>query len=100
MHRQGLPTAPVFDATPQQLMDELRPQSSDCGAFVPPSLPETHAPPMRLYDPDDPTTFPWIQGANPVPMPHTQVPGASDTGDTLGDMPISPPPTYRPLATV
>jgi hypothetical protein len=49
MHRQGLPTATVFDATPQQLMDELRPQSSDGGAFVPPSLPETHPPPMRLY---------------------------------------------------
>jgi hypothetical protein len=48
-HRQGLPTAAVFDPTPQPFMDEFRPQASDGGAFVSPSLPETRASPMRHY---------------------------------------------------
>ncbi|KAH9973125.1 hypothetical protein BGW80DRAFT_1445663 [Lactifluus volemus] len=100
MHRQGSPTAPVFDPTPQPLMDEVRPQSSDGGAFVPPPLPDTRAPPIRPYDPDDPTTFPWNQGANPVPKPHAQVPAASDTGHTPANMPISPPPIYHSLPVV
>ncbi|KAH9955186.1 hypothetical protein BGW80DRAFT_375934 [Lactifluus volemus] len=99
-HRQGSLTAPMFDAAPQLLIEEFRPQSSYGEAFVPPSLPETRAPPMRPYDPDDPTTFPCHQGANPEPKSHTQVPAASDMGHTLSDMPISPPPTYSALPTV
>ncbi|KAH9973126.1 hypothetical protein BGW80DRAFT_286690 [Lactifluus volemus] len=73
-HRQGSPTAAVFDPTPQPLMDEFRPQSSESRPFVPPSLPETRVPPMRIYDPEDPTTFPSYQGPDPVPEAHTKVP--------------------------
>jgi hypothetical protein len=47
-HQQDFPTAAEFDPTPQPVMDGFRPQS-DGAEFVPPSLPETHAPPMRIY---------------------------------------------------
>jgi hypothetical protein len=53
-HRQDPPAAAVVDVIPPPLMNQVRPQSSEGGAivpppFVPPSLPETRAPPMRLY---------------------------------------------------
>jgi hypothetical protein len=125
-HQQGLPTAAVFDATPQPHMDEVRPQSSDSRPFVLPSLPETRAPPMRLYvravfsmsfsqtcahshvlpsfiyaqDPDNPTTFSWNQETIPVPKVRTQVPEASNTGATLANTSTSPPPTYFGFPTV
>ena len=120
-HQQGLPTAAAFDIVPQPLVDEVRPQSSGGGAFVPPSLPETRAPPMRLYvrismslfcrrpvhvlvlpsflyvqDPNDPNTLSWNQETISVRKAHTQVSETSNIGDTLTNMPLatSPPPTY------
>ncbi|KAH9973130.1 hypothetical protein BGW80DRAFT_1560735 [Lactifluus volemus] len=98
--RLGSPTAPVFDPTPQPLMDEVRPQSSEGGPFVTPPLPDSRAPAIRIYDPEDPSTFPWNQGTDPVLRADTQVPAPSNTGDTLADMATSPPPAYSGLPTV
>ncbi|KAH9955184.1 hypothetical protein BGW80DRAFT_1566308 [Lactifluus volemus] len=99
---QRLPAAAVYSGTPQLLMDEIQPQSSDGRVVVTPFLPETRAPPMRIYDPDDPTTFPWNQGegSNAVPKVYTQVPATSDAGHTMASMPTSPPPAYCALPTV
>ncbi|KAH9955185.1 hypothetical protein BGW80DRAFT_1396314 [Lactifluus volemus] len=98
--QQSPPIAAVYGGTQQPPMDEVWPQPTDGGAFVTPSLPETRALPMRLYDPDDPTTFPGYQGPDPVPKAHTQVPAVSNTGSTLVNMQTSQPPGYHGFPTV
>ncbi|KAI0250334.1 hypothetical protein BJV78DRAFT_1220006 [Lactifluus subvellereus] len=55
--------------------------------------------PMKFYDPNDPTTFPWFQGAGQV---HTKVPVAlnRDSGKTLTNVQNSRPQGYHGLPTV
>ncbi|KAH9955177.1 hypothetical protein BGW80DRAFT_1396266 [Lactifluus volemus] len=73
--QQG-PPASVFDGTPQPVMGQVQSPPPDDGAFVPPSLPAASTTPMRLYDPNDPTTFPGYQGTVPAHAPevYTEVP--------------------------
>ncbi|KAI0246494.1 hypothetical protein BJV78DRAFT_1254363 [Lactifluus subvellereus] len=57
-------------------------------------MPETPASPMKLYDPNDPTTFPGPQGTGQV---RTEVPVAPYSGNTLAHIQTSPPPEYHSL---
>ncbi|KAI0246208.1 hypothetical protein BJV78DRAFT_1256859 [Lactifluus subvellereus] len=59
-------------------------------------MPGTPASPMKLYDPNDPTTFPGFQGAGQV---HTGVPVAPYGGNTLANMQTSRPQGYHGLPT-
>ncbi|KAI0250831.1 hypothetical protein BJV78DRAFT_1282904 [Lactifluus subvellereus] len=94
---QGSSTAFVVDGAPQPLMGEVRPPGSDDGTYVPSSMPETPATPRKLYDPNDPTTFPGFQGAGQL---HTEVPVAPYGGNTLTKVQTSPPQGYHGFPTV
>ncbi|KAH9973128.1 hypothetical protein BGW80DRAFT_286726 [Lactifluus volemus] len=63
--QQPPPGATVYDGTPQPLMGQVQLPQPDERAFIPPSLPTIPTTPMRLYDPNDPTTFPGYQGTVP-----------------------------------
>jgi hypothetical protein len=119
--------SPRCDPVPQPVKDDFRPQSSAGATFVPPPSPDMRSTPsMRPYvrvstslsqtfsrlscsplflyaqDPDDPTTFPWKQGIDHVPMADSPVPEASSTGhtQTTGSMTTFPPPAYHGLQIV
>ncbi|KAI0250868.1 hypothetical protein BJV78DRAFT_1282928 [Lactifluus subvellereus] len=87
----------VVDGTPQPLMSEVR----DDGTHGPSSMPETPASPMKLYGPNDPTTFPEFQGAGQV---HTElevpVTVQREVGNTLANIQTSSPQEYYGFPTV
>ncbi|KAI0250841.1 hypothetical protein BJV78DRAFT_1154793 [Lactifluus subvellereus] len=89
--------ASVADGAPQSLVGEVRPPGSDDGTHGPSSMPGTPATPMKLYDPNDPTTFPGFQGAGQV---YTEVPVAPYSGNTQTNMQTSPPQGYHGFPTV
>ncbi|KAH9973132.1 hypothetical protein BGW80DRAFT_286807 [Lactifluus volemus] len=80
----GQHTAAVYGGTPQPIMEQVQSPPPDDGAFVPPSLPTTPTTPIKLYDPNDPTTFPGYQGTVPAPAAgvYTDVPNMY-TGSTV-----------------
>ncbi|KAH9973143.1 hypothetical protein BGW80DRAFT_286979 [Lactifluus volemus] len=99
--QQALPTAVVYGGTPQPLMGQVQSPPADDGAFMPPSLPTTPTTPIRLYDPNDPTTFPGYQGTFPTPAAevYTEVPNMY-IGSTVASTQPSRPQGYHGLPTV
>ncbi|KAH9973122.1 hypothetical protein BGW80DRAFT_1560727 [Lactifluus volemus] len=100
--QQGPPAAAaVYDGTPQPLMGEVQSPPPDDGSFIPPPLPTTLTTPMRLYDPNDPTTFPVYQGIAPAPAAEvsTEAPNMY-AGSTVASTQPSQPQGYHGLPTV
>ncbi|KAH9973136.1 hypothetical protein BGW80DRAFT_286870 [Lactifluus volemus] len=97
----GQHTAAVYGGTPQPVMGQVQSSPPDDGAFVPPSLPITPTTPIKLYDPNDPTTFPGYQGTIPAPAAgvYTEVPNMY-TGSTLASTQASRPQGYHGFPTV
>ncbi|KAH9973121.1 hypothetical protein BGW80DRAFT_1252422 [Lactifluus volemus] len=95
---------PVYDGAPPPLMGQVQSPPPEDGSFMSPSLPMTPATPMKLYDPNDPTTFPGYQGTSPAlaAEDYTEVPNVY-TGSTLATVAStqpSRPPGYHGLPTV
>ncbi|KAH9973135.1 hypothetical protein BGW80DRAFT_286847 [Lactifluus volemus] len=97
----GQHTAAVYGGTPQPVMEQVQSPPSDDGASMPPSLPTAPTTPIRLYDPNDPTTFPGYQGTVPAPVVgvYTDVPNMY-TGSTLASTQTSRQLGYHGLPTV
>ncbi|KAI9436123.1 hypothetical protein F5148DRAFT_25456 [Russula earlei] len=86
----------------QPYMGQIQPSLADEETVVPSSLPGTPVTPMKLYDPNDPTTFPGYQPVAQTLGAPMQVPVAPyvGTGNTLANMQISRPQGYHGLPTV
>lgn len=72
---------------PDEIQQPLTEEGMNAGSSLPgtSSMPGTPGAPMRLYDPNDPTTFPVYQGALQSPAT-AQVPSHNGTGDPLASM--------------
>ncbi|KAH9973145.1 hypothetical protein BGW80DRAFT_1459453 [Lactifluus volemus] len=94
------PAAALYGGTPQPLMGQVQPPSPNDRAFMPSSLPTTSTTAIKLYDPNDPTTFPGHQGTAPgAPEVYTEIPNTY-TGSTLASTQNSRPLGYHGLPTV
>ncbi|KAH9973127.1 hypothetical protein BGW80DRAFT_1459437 [Lactifluus volemus] len=89
----------VYDGALPPLTGQVQSPPLDDGAVVPPSLPTTPTTPIKLYDPNDRTTFPGYQGTVPAPGAYTEVPNMY-TGSTLASTPSTRPLGYHGLPTV
>ncbi|KAH9971461.1 hypothetical protein BJV74DRAFT_865871 [Russula compacta] len=100
--RRGRRQAPSTPLTAQQQMEQVQhlPPPSDDGTFAPPSAPGTPLAPMRLYDPNDPTTFPGYQAVPPDSPPSVPFSPYSASGHTLATTHTPRPQGYHGLPTV
>jgi hypothetical protein len=92
--------APPFVGASQPHMDEIQqPLTMDDGytssipGTIGSSMPGTPLSPMRIYNPNDPSTFPGYQGPEyqgvpqtPATPPQGPVPSANGTGNSLATM--------------
>jgi len=107
MRRQRRPMAPSaafvidVDDSSHPHEDEVKPLS-DGGTPAPSSTASAPLTPMRLYDPDDPTTFPGYQAAllSPEVVNQTTFSPYSASVDTSPTTHSSGPPGYHGLPTV
>jgi hypothetical protein len=98
---------PAMDEIQQPLtMDDGYTMSSNPGT-IGSSMPGTPVTQMRIYNPNDPSTFPGYQGSgyqglpqSPAMPPEGPVPSLNGTGNSLATMQTSRPQGYHGLPTV
>jgi len=99
---------PPMDEIQQPLtMDDGYTVSSSIPGTIGSSMPGTPVAPMRIYDPNDPSTFPGYQASEYQGVPQTPampsqgpVPSLNGTGNSLATMQTSRPQGYHGLPTV
>jgi hypothetical protein len=99
---------PPMDEIQQPLtMDDGFTMASSIPGTIGSSMPGTPVSPMRIYDPNDPSTFPGYQTPEyqavpqaPATPPQGPVPSLNGTGNSLATMQTSRPQGYHGLPTV